>query len=102
MLHVKRFQSITKLQYEGDITTYTICEWLGSVDVSNQTKLTRLKCLKTFLSRCFGNGWIQMEFWKMINIKVDQKEDNDGYRIFYSKGQPIKREEDLQILYRLT
>ncbi|QHK06025.1 hypothetical protein C7M22_00160 [Bacillus velezensis] len=38
----------------------------------------------------------------MINIKVDQKEDNDGYRIFYSKGQPIKREEDLQILYRLT
>lgn len=29
-------------------------------------------------------------------------ENNDGYRIFYSKGAPIKKEEDLQILYRLT
>jgi hypothetical protein len=29
-------------------------------------------------------------------------EDNDGYRIFYSKGKPIKKEDDLQILYRLT
>ncbi|MED3685616.1 hypothetical protein P4530_21850 [Bacillus thuringiensis] len=29
-------------------------------------------------------------------------ENNDGYRIFYSKGIPIKKEEDLQILYRLT
>ncbi|WP_420954395.1 hypothetical protein [Bacillus haynesii] len=29
-------------------------------------------------------------------------EDNNGYRIFYSKGKPIKKEDDLQILYRLT
>ncbi len=29
-------------------------------------------------------------------------ENNDGYRIFYLKGQPIKREADLQIMYRLT
>ncbi|WP_219621188.1 hypothetical protein [Bacillus sp. M6-12] len=29
-------------------------------------------------------------------------ENNDGYRIFYSKGAPIKKEDDLQILYRLT
>ncbi|MDX5982356.1 hypothetical protein SIL77_13925 [Exiguobacterium profundum] len=29
-------------------------------------------------------------------------ENNDGYRIFYSKGKPIKKEDDLQILYRLT
>jgi hypothetical protein len=29
-------------------------------------------------------------------------EKNDGYRIFYIDGVPIKREEDLQILYRLT
>ncbi|MGW6380910.1 hypothetical protein [Peribacillus butanolivorans] len=29
-------------------------------------------------------------------------ENNDGYRIFYSKGMAIKKEEDLQILYRLT
>lgn len=29
-------------------------------------------------------------------------EDNDGYRLFYISGVPIKREEDLQIIYRLT
>ncbi|QVK18270.1 hypothetical protein KHQ81_00710 [Mycoplasmatota bacterium] len=29
-------------------------------------------------------------------------EDMDGYRIFYFNGQPIKKEEDLQIMYKLT
>lgn len=29
-------------------------------------------------------------------------EKNDGYRLFYVDGNPIKREEDLQIIYRLT
>ena len=29
-------------------------------------------------------------------------ENNDGYRIFYLNGHPIKREADLQIMYRLT
>jgi|SRR5690625_109740 len=29
-------------------------------------------------------------------------EDNDGYKLFYVDGKPIKRESDLQIIYRLT
>lgn len=29
-------------------------------------------------------------------------ENNDGYRIFYVKGEPIKRELDLQLMFRLT
>jgi hypothetical protein len=29
-------------------------------------------------------------------------EDNDGYRVFYVKGQPVKREADLQLMFRLT
>ena len=29
-------------------------------------------------------------------------EDQDGYRIFYLNGKPIKRESDLQIMYRLV
>jgi hypothetical protein len=32
----------------------------------------------------------------------DVIENKDGYRVFYLKGRPIEREEDLQILYRLT
>lgn len=73
VLHVNHFQTITKLEYVSDITADTIYHWLDSMDVSNQTKLTRLKCLKAFLSRCFDNRWIEVKFWKNINIKVDQK-----------------------------
>src|SRR5690625_3996089 len=29
-------------------------------------------------------------------------ENNDGYRFFYVKGNPIKREQDLQLLFKLT
>lgn len=29
-------------------------------------------------------------------------EDNDGYRVFYVKGKPVKRESDLQLMFRLT
>ncbi|MCY4046411.1 MAG: hypothetical protein OXE99_15215 [Cellvibrionales bacterium] len=29
-------------------------------------------------------------------------EHNDGYRFFYHKGEPIKRESDLQLLFKLT
>lgn len=32
----------------------------------------------------------------------DVIENKDGYRIFYRKGQPLTREQDLQLLYRLT
>lgn len=29
-------------------------------------------------------------------------ENKDGYRIFYVKGEPVKRESDIQIMFRLT
>lgn len=29
-------------------------------------------------------------------------ENNDGYRVFYIDGQPVKRESDLQLMFRLT
>jgi hypothetical protein len=32
----------------------------------------------------------------------DVIENKDGYRLFYFKGNPIKRESDLQVIYRLT
>lgn len=73
VIHVEHFKSVTNVQLVTDITADTIYNWLNSMNVSNQTKLTRLKCLKAFLSRCFDNRWIKMKFWKSINIKVDQK-----------------------------
>jgi hypothetical protein len=42
------------------------------------------------------------ESLKRVNFLKHVIENNDGYRIFYSKGIAIKKEEDLQILYRLT
>ncbi|MCH6267199.1 site-specific integrase [Bacillus sp. FJAT-50051] len=73
VLQVNHFQKITGVKYVSDITTVTVYQWLDSMNVSNQTKLTRLKCLKAFLSRCFDNRWIEFKFWKSINIKVDQQ-----------------------------
>ncbi|MFP5181214.1 hypothetical protein PQS33_09270 [Bacillus altitudinis] len=48
------------------------------------------------------NGDTFEESLKRVKYMKRVIENNDGYRIFYSKGKPIKREEDLQILYRLT
>jgi hypothetical protein len=42
------------------------------------------------------------EALKRINYLKDVIENNDGYKLFYIDNQPIKREEDLQIIYRLT
>jgi site-specific recombinase XerD len=72
-IHVKHFAEITGLIYLTDTTADWIYEWLSRMDVSNQTKLTRLKCLKAFLSRCFNNGWLMesQQFWKSITIRVD-------------------------------
>lgn len=72
-LIVKKFIEITEAVYLIDINNDVIYKWLGSMDVSNQTKLTRLKCLKAFLGRCFDNGWIEHKFWKTVHVKVDQK-----------------------------
>ncbi|UOQ86213.1 tyrosine-type recombinase/integrase [Gracilibacillus salinarum] len=70
-LHVNHFVEVTGVSYVEDITVNCIYEWLSSMNVNNQTKLTRLKCLKAFLSRCLDNGWITVNFWRSIRIKVD-------------------------------
>ncbi|AEE49468.1 hypothetical protein [Haliscomenobacter hydrossis] len=42
------------------------------------------------------------EAMKRVEFMKTVIEDMDGYRLFYHKGAPIKREADLQIIYRLT
>lgn len=70
--HVNHFCKITKVKYIEEITAESIFEWLSSMNVSNQTKLIRLKCFKAFLGRCFNNGWIKAKFWNYIKIKADR------------------------------
>jgi hypothetical protein len=42
------------------------------------------------------------EAYKRVMYLKQVIENNDGYRIFYLKGEPIKRESDLQLMFRLT
>ncbi|WP_232787207.1 tyrosine-type recombinase/integrase [Planococcus sp. MB-3u-03] len=71
-LHWRHFEKVTGTTYLNEIAADTIYIWLESMSVTNQTKLTRLKCLKAILTKCFDNGWIEQKFWKTISIKVDK------------------------------
>lgn len=42
------------------------------------------------------------ESLRRVQFLKDVIENKDGYRLFYLKGKPVKREEDLQIMYLLT
>lgn len=42
------------------------------------------------------------EAMQRVLYMKDVIEKNDGYRFFYSKGQPIKREVDIQLIFKLT
>lgn len=71
-LHVNHLGNVVGLNYLSDITKDSIYYWLDSMEVSNQTKLIRLKCLKAFLTKCYENGWIDSRFWNRLNVKVDE------------------------------
>ncbi len=42
------------------------------------------------------------ETLKRLGFMKHVIENNDGYKLFYVDGEPIKREADLQVIYRLT
>lgn len=42
------------------------------------------------------------EAMRRVEFLKDVIENKDGYRLFYYHGEPIKREADLQVIYRLT
>jgi integrase/recombinase XerD len=70
-LHVNHFAKVTGVTILESVNSEHIYEWLSSMNVNNQTKLTRLKCLKAFLNRCFDIGWVTSNYWRNIRIKVD-------------------------------
>lgn len=86
---ITSFKKVQDVQFLSDITLNTIYGWLEQMSVSNQTKLTRLKALKSFLSKCFNNGWYESKFWQVVTVKVDKK---------VKKGAD---EKDIQILLSL-
>ncbi|CAM4275674.1 hypothetical protein [Pseudoalteromonas maricaloris] len=58
-----------------------------------------LRAQKAFYSQkgdTFEEAYNRVAFLKQVI------ESNDGYRLFYVKGEPVKRESDLQLIFRLT
>lgn len=59
--------------------------------------------LLTTHSSFYESNWDTFEeSYQRVMFLKHVIEHNDGYRIFYMNGKPIQREEDLQIIYRLT
>lgn len=68
--HVTHFYKTVEISDLKDVTPDSIYSWLSSMNVSNSTKLIRLKCLRAFLERCLTNSWLSDPFWRNITIKV--------------------------------
>lgn len=76
----------------------------------------KLKEIETYFIEkvtALAEGLVGSGFYKVSGDTFDEAhkrvlylkqviENNDGYRIFYVNGQPIKREADLQLMFRLT
>ena len=68
--------------------------------------IDQIKELADILQRASGfyktKGRTYREVLDRVKFLKDVIENKDGYRLFYVQGKPIQRENDLQILYRLT
>jgi hypothetical protein len=72
-----------------------------SVFIKNvQILVEQLRNLTDFYSTSEGDA--HTEALKRVHFMKHVIEDNEGYKIFYYNGNPIKREADLQVIYRLT
>lgn len=61
-----------------DISADCIYNYLDSMEVSNQTKLIRLKSIKAVLGKFYNNGWLPNRFWSFIQIKIDKHVKKDA------------------------
>ncbi|QTD42801.1 site-specific integrase [Sporosarcina sp. Te-1] len=68
-----QFVRYNKLEYVEDITADSIYDYLGSLEVAQQTKLIRLKSIKAVLSKFHNNGWMKQKFWSTIQVKIDKE-----------------------------
>lgn len=72
-----------------------------SVFIKNVQFLVEQLSSQTEFYRVDDNNSFEAAY-KRIQYLKHVIEDNDGYRLFYHNDMPLKREADLQIIYRLT
>lgn len=87
---------------QGDKAVALSKEKVGEVEstfIANVKQLVSMLQTQGFYSS--SGDTLQAAYDRLIFLK-QVIENNDGYRFFYVKGQPVKREQDLQLIYRLT
>ena len=93
-----------KFKEERGDTATSISE--QKVDDSRRLYVEQFRRLIELLEEKTGfyesEGRTSEDAYERILYLKEVIEKQDGYRIFYVKGQPIKKEEDLQIAYKLT
>ena len=78
-------------------------EQVSEVELLFQTQLTELvDLLKTKTQFYDVVPDAHEEALRRVQYLKHVIEDQDGYRIFYVNGKPVKRESDLQVMYRLV
>lgn len=74
----------------------------------HETEVQFVENVRTLVNdHLLGGGFYELgdsydESLKRVAYLKHVIEDNDGYRLFYVDGKPIKRESDLQTMFRLT
>jgi hypothetical protein len=83
-------------------------------DISKEKVLETIQLFKENVTQLISQLIQQTDFYKIepessyteslerVKFMKDVIENNDGYRLFYHKGKPLKRESDIQVIYRLT
>lgn len=69
----RQLVKVNQIKYVEDISADSIYYYLDSIEVSQRTKLIRLKTIKAVLSKFYNNGWFNERFWSVIQIKVDKE-----------------------------
>jgi len=106
---IKKFPEIikwyVKVKEENKIGAKSISEQkveeVEEIFIRNLRKLVHLlndytKFYKISSASSYKESLLRAEFLKQVIEK------NDGYKLFYINGNPVKRESDLQVIYRLT
>jgi len=86
----------------------------GAKEISKEKVLDVIQVFKENVTQLISQLIQQTDFYKIepessyteslkrVMFMKDVIENKDGYRLFYHKGIPLKRESDIQVIYRLT
>lgn len=70
--HIEKYIEVTKVSLLSEMDKDSLLLYINHNNVSQSTKLIRLKLMKALLNRWHNEGLIEFEFWKDINIRVDE------------------------------